>query len=210
MNLLVFGASGATGRQVVAQGLERGHAITAFVRTPGKLTITHPQLKTVQGDVGDAAAVSNAIKGHDAVVSTLGVGAPLKHDPVVVDGVRHILRAMSNWGVRRVIYMSFIGVRDSRSAAGFVVRYIARWPLRNEIHDHETKEGLVMNSALDWTIVRPPTLTNGPRTGNYRIGADIVANSILPTISRADVAHCILQELEDGAYVRKVLRIQPL
>jgi putative NADH-flavin reductase len=209
MNLLVFGASGATGRQVVTQGLERGHTITSFVRTPAKLTIAHPQLKMVHGDVGDAAAVSNAIKGHDAVVSTLGVGAPLKHDPVVVDGVHNILRAMSDWGVRRVIYMSFIGVRDSRNAAGFVVRYIARWPLRNEIHDHEIKEGLVMNSALDWTIVRPPTLTNGPRTGKYRIGADIAANSILPTISRADVADCILQELENGAYVRRVLRIQP-
>lgn len=209
MNLLVFGASGATGRQVVAQGLERGHTITAFVRTPAKLTITHPHLKAVPGDVGDAAAVSNAIKGHDAVVSTLGVGTPLKHDPVVVDGVHNILQAMANWEVRRLIYMSFIGVSDSRSAAGFVVRYIARWPLRHEIHDHEIKEGLVMNSALDWTVVRPPTLTNGPRTGNYRMGADIAANSILPTISRADVANCILQEVETGAYVRRVLRIQP-
>jgi putative NADH-flavin reductase len=209
MNLLVFGASGATGRQVVTQGLERGHTITAFVRTPGKLTIAHPKLKIVQGNVGDAAAVSNAIKGQDAVVSTLGVGTPLRHDPAVIDGVRYVLRAMGNWGVRRLIYVSFIGVSDSRGSAGFIVRHIARWPLRNEIHDHEVKEGLVMNSGLDWTIVRPPTLTNGPRTINYRTGSDIAARSILPTLSRADVADCILQELEKNAYVRKVLRIQP-
>lgn len=210
MKLLVFGASGATGRQVVTQGLERGHTITAFVRTPGKLTITHPQLQIVQGTVGDEAAVSNVVKGQDAVVSTLGVGTPLRHDQQVIDGVGHILHAMANWGVRRLIYMSFIGVRDSRESAGFIVRHIARWPLRNEIHDHEIKEGLVMNSAMDWTIVRPPTLTNGPGTGNYRVGSDISARWFLPMVSRADVANCILQELEEGAYVRKVLRIQPL
>ena len=209
MKLLVFGASGATGRQIVAQGLERGHEITAFVRTPGKLTVTQPQLKIVQGNVGDAAAVSNAIKAQDAVVSTLGVGTPLRRDPQVVDGIHNILRAMTNWGVRRLIYMSFIGVSDSRRDAGFVVRYIARWPLRNEIRDHEIKEGLVMKSDRDWTIVRAPTLTNGPRTATYRLGADIAARSILPTISRADVADCILQELEKGANVRTALRIQP-
>lgn len=209
MRLLVFGASGATGRQVVTQGLERGHTITAFVRTPGKLAAAHPQLKIVQGTVGDEAAVSNAIKDQDAVVSTLGVGTPLRHDPVVIAGVRYILRAMEHWGVRRLIYMSFIGVNDSRAAAGFIVRYVARWPLRNEIHDHEVKEGLVMNSALDWTIVRAPTLSNGPRTGNYRTGTDIIAQSALPTLSRADVADCILHELENNAFVRKVLRVQP-
>lgn len=209
MKLLVFGASGATGRQVVAQGLERGHDVTAFARSPEKLTITHPRLAVVQANVGDAVAVSHAVKGHDAVVCTLGVGTPLRHDPVVIDGVRHILRAMADRGVRRLIYMSFIGVSDSRAAAGFIVRYIARWPLRNEIRDHEIKEGLVASSTLDWTILRPPTLTNGPRTATYRTGADIVAQSALPTLSRADVADCIFQELEQGAYVRKVLRLQP-
>lgn len=209
MRLLVFGASGATGRQVVTQGLERGHTITSFARTPGKLTITHPRLTVVPGTVGDEAAVSNAVKDQDAVVSTLGVGTPLRHDPVVIDGVRYILRAMEHWGVRRLIYMSFVGVSDSRSEAGFVVRYIARWPLRNEIHDHEIKEGLVMNSSLDWTIIRPPTLSKGPRTGNYRTGSDIVAQSVLPTLSRADVADCILHELENNAFVHKVLRVQP-
>lgn len=209
MKLLVFGASGATGRQLVAQGLERGHEITAFVRTPGKLTSTSPQLTIVQGTVGDRAAVSNAIKGQDAVVSALGVGTPLRHDPVVVDGVRHILHAMADQGVRRLIYMSFIGVSDSRRAAGFIVRHIARWPLRNEIRDHEIKERLVMASDLDWTIIRPPTLSNGPRTGNYRTGTDIVAQSVLPILSRADVADCILQELDKSVYMRKALRIQP-
>jgi putative NADH-flavin reductase len=209
MKVLVFGASGATGRQVVAQGLERGFFITAFVRNPSKLTVTHPRLTVTQGDVGDAGAVSNAVKGHDAVVSTLGVGTPLRHDPVVIDGVRFIVRSMTEWNVKRIVYMSFIGVSDSRADAGFIVRFVARWPLRNEIRDHEIKEGLVTGSALDWTIVRPPTLTNGPKTGTYRAGSDIAARSVLPTLSRADVADGILRELGEGAHPRTVVRLQP-
>ncbi len=209
MKVVVFGASGATGRHVVSQGLERGLSVTAFVRNPGKLAITHPQLTVVQGNVCDPAAVASAINAQDAVVCTLGVGSPLRHDQVVIDGVRHIIRAMTDAGVRRLIYMSFIGVSESRASAGFVVRYVARWPLRNEIHDHEIKEGLVTASSTGWTIVRPPTLTNGPRTGSYRTGAEIAARSALPRLSRADVAHCILELLDDAACVRQVLRVQP-
>ena len=209
MKVLVFGASGATGRQVVTQGLEQGLTITAFVRNPSKLAVSHPRLIAVQGDVGDAAAVSNAVKGHDAVVSTLGVGAPLRHDPVVIDGVRFIVRSMAEWNVRRLVYMSFVGVSDSRADAGFMVRFVARWPLRNEIRDHEIKEGLVAGSALDWTIVRAPTLTNGPKTGTYRAGSDIAARSFLPMLSRADVADCLLRELGEAAHLRTVLRLQP-
>ena len=209
MKLVVFGASGATGRQVVAQSLERGMTVTAFVRDPAKLTLTHPHLSVSRGSVGDAEAVSRAIQGQDAVVSTLGVGAPLRHDPVVIDGIRHILRSMADCGVSRLIYMSFIGVSDSRAAAGPIVRYIARWPLRNEIRDHEIKEQLVMSSPLQWTIVRPPTLTNGAHTGRYRIGTDLRAQSLLPTVSRADVADCIVKELEACAFVRNVMRVQP-
>lgn len=209
MNVLVFGASGATGRHVVSQGLERGLNMTAFVRNPSKLAITHPKLTVVQGEVGDAAAVSNAVKGHDAVVSTLGVGAPLRHDPVVIDGIRFIVKSMTDWNVPRLVYMSFVGVADSRADAGFMVRYVARWPLRNEIRDHEIKEDLVIASALNWTIVRAPTLTNGPRTGTYRVGPQVAATSFLPMMSRADVAECILRELGDDAHTRTVLRVQP-
>ena len=209
MKLLVFGASGATGRQLVTQALARGLAVTAFVRDRTKLGIAHPQMTTVQGDVGDYDAVAGAVAGQDAVVSALGVGAPLRHDQVVIDGVRHIVHAMTGMAVRRLVYMSFIGVGDSREDAGFVVRHIAVLPLRHEIRDHEIKEGLVTASDLDWTIVRFPTLTNGQATGVYRIGTDIAARSVLPTLSRADVADCMLRQVTDGMFVRTVLRVQP-
>jgi putative NADH-flavin reductase len=209
MRLAVFGASGASGRQVVTQGLERGFAVTAFVRDPHKLELAHPALTIVEGNVGDAAAVARAVQGQDCVVSTLGVGRPLRHDPVVIDGVRHIVHAMTEAGVTRLIYMSFIGVGDSRADAGPVVRYVARWPLRNEIRDHEIKEQVITSSGLHWTIVRPPTLTNGPRTGRYRVGVDVAARTPLPTLSRADVADCIINEVETSAFVHQVMRVQP-
>ena len=209
MRLLVFGASGATGRQLVMQALAADHAVTAFVRDATKLGISHPLLKTVQGDAGDYAPVAGAVVGQEAVVSALGVNAPLRHDPIVIDGVRHIIRAMTETGVQRLVYLSFIGVRDSRAAAGFVVRHIAVLPLRHEIRDHESKEELVTASQLAWTIVRAPTLTNGPATGAFRIGTDIAARSLLPTLSRADVAACLLRQAADRTFVRAVLRVLP-
>jgi putative NADH-flavin reductase len=207
MKLLIFGASGHTGRELVRQALERGHSVTAFVRQPSKLSSPHPQLQVIQGDVGDTTAVREAVRNQDAVVSALGVGTPLKHDLTVIDGVRHIVQAMEADGPRRFLYLSFIGVAESRAAVGVVLRYIAPIPLREEIADHEAKEKLVRSSTLDWTIVRPPKLTNGPRTGKYRSGETIRTLMPLPTLSRADVADFMLRELETPAHVRGTPRI---
>lgn len=207
MRLLVFGASGQTGHELIRQALERQYSVTAFVRQPAKLAIASPALRLVQGNVANYPAVAGAVPGHDAVVSTLGVGTPLRHDADVVTGVEHILRAMEEHKVRRLIYLSFIGVSDSRSAVGFVLRYIAPLPLRHEIADHEAKEALVKASRLDWTIVRAPKLTGGPRTGRYRSGAGITTWKPLPLMARADVAHFMLEELAQPAYVRQAPRL---
>lgn len=207
MNVLIFGASGQTGHAVVSEALARGHGVSAFVRDPARLAAAHPALRVIRGDVGDAGAVTQAVPGHDAVVSTLGVGSPLAHDQVVIDGVRHILGAMQAGGIRRLIYQSFIGVRESRAAVGFVLRFVAPLPLRHEIADHETKEALIMASGIDWTIVRPPKLTNGPRSRRYRAGEDLTTWVPVPLLSRADVAHFIVGELESPSFVRRVPRL---
>jgi putative NADH-flavin reductase len=209
MNVVVFGASGGTGREVVKQALARGHGVTAFGRHPEKVGITHPNLRGVRGDVAEPEAVAAAVAGQEAVVSTLGVGIPLKHDPAVIAGVRHILRAMEAASVRRLIYQSFIGVRESRAGAGLLLRYVAVIPLRHEIADHEVKEEMIKSSGMDWTIVRPPKLTDGGYTGAYRVGEGIVARSVFPTLSRADVAAFMVGQLTDAASVRKALTILP-
>src|SRR5688572_330021 len=207
MNILVFGASGQTGRAVVREALARGHSVSAFIRDAAKLSIAHTALRVIRGDVGDAAAIAQALPGHDAVVSTLGVGSPLAHDDVVINGVKTILRAMQAANMRRLIYQSFIGVTESRAAVGFILRFIAPLPLRHEIADHETKEALIRASGLDWTIVRPPKLTNGPRSSGYRAGEDLTTWVPLPMLSRADVAHFIVGELEAPKFVQKAPRL---
>jgi putative NADH-flavin reductase len=207
MNVLVFGASGQTGSAVVREALARGHNVSAFVRDPSRLSIAHPALRVIRGDVGDADAVSQAVPGHDAIVSTLGVGSPLAHDSAVIDGVKHILGAMRGAGMRRLIYQSFIGVRESRAAVGFILRFIAPIPLRHEIADHETKEALIRASGIDWTIVRPPKLTNGPRSSGYRAGEQLRTWMPIPMLPRADVAHFIVGELEAPQFLQKAPRL---
>jgi putative NADH-flavin reductase len=209
MNLVVFGASGGTGHEVVREALARGHSVTAFVRQPAKLRVRDAALRIVEGDVGEAAAVSEAIAGQDAVISTLGVSRPLKSDAVVIDGIRHIVSAMEAARVKRLLYQSFIGVRDSRHAVGFVLRFIAPLPLRHEIADHEAKESIIQPTGLDWTIARPPKLTGGARTGTIRVGEQIRTLHPVPMVSRSDVAAWMIDELERREYVRKIARILP-
>ncbi len=207
MQLLIFGASGQTGRELVRQALASRHSVTAFVRQPAKLGDAPPGIRILQGNIADYPNVEAAVAGHDAVVSTLGVGTPLKHDPDVIVGVENIIRAMQEQQVRRFIYLSFIGVRDSRPSVGIILRHIAPIPLRHEIADHEAKEALVTASSLDWTIVRPPKLTNGPRTGHYRSGLHITTWVPLPLIARADVADFILRELAQPEYIHQAPRL---
>src|SRR5690349_2998072 len=118
MNILVFGASGKTGHELVQQGLLQGHSVTAFVRDPAKLTVKNDRLKVVKGDVKDPAAVASAMKNQDAVLSALGVSKPLKSDPVVIEGIRNIIRAMQQMNVKRFIYLSFMAVGEGRKNTG--------------------------------------------------------------------------------------------
>ena len=209
MRVLILGASGATGREVVRQALAQDLSVTAFVRDPAKLKLAAPSMRVFQGDVGDYAAVARAVEGQDAVISTLGVSRPLHTDPVVIDGVRHVLRAMREQGVSRLVYLSFIGVRESRAAAGPMIRYVAKFPLRHELADHEAKEALIRGSRCDWTIVRAPKLSNGKPRGRYRDGVNIAARSFFPVLPRADVADFLLRQLRDRTYVCEAPRILP-
>jgi len=208
VEILVFGASGGTGRLIVTQALARGHRVAAFVRRDDSLAAQR-DLEIVRGDVGDAVAVAAAIKGREIVISALGVAKPLQPDPVVRAGVGHIVAAMESSGVRRLIYLSFIGVSASRATAGPLIRYVARFPLRHEIADHEQKEERIRASSLEWTIVRAPKFTDGPPTGAFRVGEGIRATSFFPRLSRADVAACILDETQAPRFARTAVSLLP-
>jgi putative NADH-flavin reductase len=204
MRVVIFGASGATGRELVAQALVQRHQVTAFVRNVPRLGPRSSDMSVVVGDVTDASAVARAIEGQNGVLCALGAATPLRRDPALIDGVRHIVDAMDQYRVRRLVYLSFLGVRDGRGQLSTIGRFVvAPLLLRNVVADHEAKEAIIRRSGLDWVIVRPPRLTHGRPRGEYRAGVDIRATSLVPRISRADLAHFMLSQLSEGTYLRK-------
>lgn len=204
VNVLVFGASGATGREIVKQALDRGHSVGAFVRDPDKFAIAHANLTVIVGDVTRSASVERAVRARDAVASALGSGNSLKSQPTLIEGIRSIVRAMEHAGVRKLVYLSMLGVGDSVQQLRFLDRHImVPLLLRNVAADHARKEELIRHSALDWVIVRPPRLTNGPRTGRYRSGEEVRERALLESISRADVAEFMVRQLAAEEYVHK-------
>ena len=202
MKLLIFGATGGTGRQLVAQALAQGHHVTAFVRRPKAITTQHANLTVVQGDITDAAAINRAVAGHDVVLSALGTRGGTA---VLPEGTRQILAAMRAHGIRRSIWVTSFGVGDSLQQMNwFAQTVIVKGFLRKAIEEKELQEKIIMADDSDWIIVRPGGLTDGPLAGKYRVTGpgDKVGR---PTISRADVADFMLRNLTDTRYVRKAV-----
>jgi putative NADH-flavin reductase len=204
MRVTVFGASGATGRHLIDQALTHGHDVTAFVRDASRFDARSQRLTVVEGDVAEAAIVATAVEDRHGVLCALGAASPLRRDPTLVEGVRHIVSAMEQGGVRRLVYLSFLGVPQGRHQLSLVGRYVvAPLLLRHVVADHAAKERIIRGSNLEWVVVRPPRLTNGARTGSYRSGLDVRATTVVPRISRADVADFMLRQLREDTYMRK-------
>ena len=201
MKILIFGASGKTGQLLTQKALGRGHEVTAFVRDPGKLHVMGSKLKVVQGNVVERKKVVTAVQGQDAVISALGAGNPFKNDPALIRGVGQIITAMENAGVKRLVYLSFLGVKEHRRELGWVVDRLVPLFLHKVIEDHEAKEQLIVNSCLDWSLVRPPKLTNGTYTGNYRHGEHLLPNSLFPRISREDLSEFMINITALAQYI---------
>ena len=201
MKLLVFGATGSVGRQLVDQALEQGHTVTEFTRDTTKIDIKDDKLRVAQGDVMDPASVARAVQGHEAVLCSLGAG---RKGTVRSEGTRNIINAMEKAGVRRFICQSTLGAGDSRSNLNVFWKYIMFGMLLRPMYaDHGRQENYVKQSRLDWTIVRPGAFTDGERTGQYRYGFPATDKTTELKISRADVADFMLKQLADDGYVHK-------
>ncbi|HET8985802.1 MAG TPA: NAD(P)H-binding protein [Trueperaceae bacterium] len=201
MTLLVFGASGRTGRQLVRQALERGHNVRAFARTPGKVGLEHERLELSQGDVQDAAAVDRAVAGVDAVLSVLG---PTENKPgaPITRGTSNIVTAMKRHAVRRLLITAGAGVGDPLDRPRVPDRLINRALKLLAKHVYEDMLGaveVVRSSDLEWTVVRVPRLTDGP-TGKVRVG--YLGGDVGTAVTRSAVTAFILDELEAGAWLR--------
>jgi putative NADH-flavin reductase len=202
MRLLIFGATGGTGRELVRQALERGHAVTAFVRDPAALDAQRG-LRTVAGDVLDAAAVARAVPGHDAVLCSLGKPAT-SPGRLRSEGTTNIVRAMQAAGPTRLICQSTIGIGDTRALLPALYRrLLVPTLLRRTFAEHRRQEDVVRSSPLDWTIVRAAALSDGERTGRYRHGVTADGQPLKFEIARSDVADFTLGLLTGSAYVRQ-------
>jgi putative NADH-flavin reductase len=207
MNIIIFGASGMTGQQLVRQALKKDFRVTAFVRNPEKLPLTHANLLVVRGDVINEKDVQAALKGHDAVLCALGAKTPFKNDHSITEGIKNIVSAMALNHIDRFIYLSFMAVREHRKELGLIIHHIMPIIMKKVIEDHEAKEKIITGSGLKWTIVRAPKLTNGAPVGIYRHGEHILPKSPILKISRADLAAFMLAEISGNRYIRQKPRI---
>jgi putative NADH-flavin reductase len=201
--LLVLGATGGTGRQVVTQALERGHAVTALLRDPSRLSIASDRLRVLEGNVtDDDGALADAVRGQDAVISTLGVGKSFQSRGLIATSAPRIVRAMQDEGVRRLIFTSAFGVGETRRDVPLLPRLFMRLLLQDVYRDKEAGEAGLVASGLDWTLVYPTGLADGTATGRWRAGEHLALRGF-PHIARADVAAFLIAQLDDTTYLRK-------
>ncbi|MBZ9656824.1 NAD(P)-dependent oxidoreductase [Phyllobacterium lublinensis] len=214
MKVIVFGATGSTGRLVVESALSAGHLVTAFVREPNRMSLTHPHLRIVKGDAMDFGTVAPAIPGADAIICTLGPIPQAKEDlgrrqlgvPVSSVGTKNILAAMPH-GRGRLVVLSSVSVGESYATGSFGAGFLVKLALKKVMADKEEQEAAVRQSDCDWTIIRPATLTFKPRRGNLRAGTDLSWH-ITSTATRADVADYMVKILDDPTAFKKAITLR--
>lgn len=206
LDIVVFGATGGTGQEVVKQALAQGHTVTAFVRDLARIPVEgNKRLRVVVGDVFVPEAVDRAVEGQDAVVIALG-SRDRSDRTTRSEGTANVIRAMKAHAVRRVVAVSAGGAGDSYRQVPWIIKLMIKTLLPNTYADHERQEQLLRDSDLEWVIVRPSMLTDGPHTGKYYTGT---VDARLPRgrVSRADVADFILQALTEDRHLRQAVSI---
>jgi len=201
--VLIVGATGGTGRQLVTQALERGYAVTALVRDPSRLQVDHPQLTVIRGNVLDDATVDAAMRGQEAVLSALGHKRYFYPTRILSEGTRNILRAMEAHGVQRLVCETSLGIGDSVGRMGlYYTLFVIPVILPFYFWDKTRQERGIAESSAEWVIVRPAALTNGEKRGRSRHGRHVGSLLLTARISRADVADFMLNQLESDRYLR--------
>nr|WP_321985942.1 SDR family oxidoreductase [uncultured Lichenicoccus sp.] len=203
MRILVLGATGGTGRQIVREGVAAGHAVVALVRSKTKAEGL-AGAAIVEGNARDEAAVRCALDGCDAVICSLGTGlSPLRAVTLLSVATRVLLAAMQQAGIRRLVCITGVGAGDSRLHGGFLYdRLFQPTLLRTVYQDKDRQEALIRASGLDWVILRPTMLTDTPATGQVRATTDL-AGVHGGKISRADVARFAVRQLSSDEWLRK-------
>jgi putative NADH-flavin reductase len=204
--ILVIGASRGIGLETVREALAAGHSVRALARGADRMPIEHEALEKMSGDATDPGDVEAALEGVDAVIQALGVGLNLRTMTGPVDlfskATEVLVAAMERKGPRRLLVVTAIGCGDSVSAISSIEQLTRDMVMGPIIRDKNLQETLVRNSSLDWTLVRPSFLTWSPARRRYQVMVD-PATWRNGMISRADVAHFLVSQVESDAYVRK-------
>jgi putative NADH-flavin reductase len=204
MKIFIVGGTGKTGLELIKQGLDQGHVITALVRNPDKLKNDNPNLVIIKGDVLIPESFEYALKGQDAVLSAYGHKRFFIKTNILSEGTKNIINAMKKHNVKRFICITSLGINDSKFKLGlYYTLFTIPVIILFYFLDKAKQEKLIMNSNLDWTIVRPGQLTNGKKRSIYKHGQDVGSYILTKMISRANVAHFMLSQLEDKTYIRK-------
>lgn len=198
MNIIIFGATGTVGQHLVKQAIERNFKVTAFGRNAEALNhLKNKNLRFHKGDVLDRECVKDALSGQDVVLCSLGAG---KKGGIRAPGTKNIVDSMKELGIRRFICQTTLGCGESIKNLNFVWKHIMfGWLLKDAYRDHEQQEQYVRGSSLDWTIIRPAAFTDGPFTGIYKHSFSEHERDISLKISRGDIAHFTLNNLDVNA-----------
>ena len=204
MKLVIFGATGGTGKHLVRKALDAGHLVTAYVRNPDKLDVAHENLTVVKGEITDQDAVSAAIAGADAVLS--GLGATRGGSPhVMLPAATSVVAGMKEHGVKRVIWATGAGVPSEHDQPTFMNKFIGfllKLTAGKVLEDSLAGVDVIKNSGLDWVIARGPMLTDEPGSGQFRVG--YVNAEMGRTLSRENFAEGMLQQLDSDAWLHKM------
>ncbi len=209
-SILLLGATGGTGAEILSQALTAGHLVTVVARNPAKITTSHPHLRVVAGDMADPESLLRAMdKPYDAVISALGVYMK-EPGTLLTDGTKNIIAAMKAKNVSRFIVVSSIGASDTKGIGPWWVKAVQHFILKNTLVDKTGQEKAIQDAGLQWTFIRPPRLMTGPQIGNYVtwIGREPPKGVKLKwQVNRADVAAESLRALGDSSTINQAYQI---
>ncbi len=207
MKVVIFGATGFTGKAILPEALARQHQVTVLVRNPQSVTVTHPLLTVIKGDVLDRATVRQVLAGQEAVIQCLGIGGKGLGQPntFISDATRILVEEMEQAGVSRLVALSNVGVGNSRAFHPWVFRriilpYFMKW-LQAIIEDKNRMEPMMMQSSLNWTLVRCPNIT--PKPSDEKVKPTLDGQGLRLSVSNDGMARFVVEQLTSPNFSRQ-------
>ena len=207
MKVTIFGATGFSGQAILAEALKQGHEVTILVRDTSKISIQHKNLTIVEGNVLDPQTVASILHHQEAVIQCLGVGGKGDGKPTtfISDATKVIVDEMQNQKIKRLIAMSNVGAGNSIAFQPWfftkiILPYFMKW-LKVIIEDKNRMEPIIMNSNLDWTIVRCPNIVDKPTKG--RCNATLDGKGLKLSITLSDLSKFMVDQLKQTAFIKQ-------